>query len=239
MPALQGEVKVLVEERTSEGTPFGRGRRVCMRFADVVRSASKGEAKWYLTAQHGSGVVGPPIAGALERDVPAKPSCVGALETESVSLWMGAGKEGSSSGMHHDFHDNVVSARVPAAFRGLSRRTTVLSGDCILHSAPVILGEREAVAVGRRARDASFGYPCLKAQRPRLRVELTKFVLALADAWPGRRDPADSAHGTSTASPCSSLPSLCALPGRAMMTLFWRTSGFRSPETNRGDPRSL
>lgn len=116
-----GQVKVLVEERVAAApaapgcaappplqTPFGRGVRVCRTFAEVIKAAAAGDDRHYLTAQRKAGtVVAPPLAGALERDLPRVPAAMGALEPESVSLWVGASKDGTSSGLHHDFHDNL------------------------------------------------------------------------------------------------------------------------------------
>ncbi len=40
-------------------------------------------------------------------DFPAKPQLLGNLVLQQCNLWLGNSKEGKSSGLHHDFHDNL------------------------------------------------------------------------------------------------------------------------------------
>lgn len=45
---------------------------------------------------------------SLRDDFPLRPRLAGALVPQNVNLWMGHTKSGgSSSGLHHDFHDNL------------------------------------------------------------------------------------------------------------------------------------
>jgi hypothetical protein len=43
----------------------------------------------------------------LQDDFEPLPSLAGHLVPQQVNLWMGHSKGGSSSGLHHDFHDNL------------------------------------------------------------------------------------------------------------------------------------
>lgn len=57
----------------------------------------------------------------LRGDFPLRPRLAGALIPQNVNLWMGYTKPkkgGSSSGLHHDFHDNLyVLLRGKKTFR--------------------------------------------------------------------------------------------------------------------------
>ena len=110
----QGKCKVLAERRLrGPGPAFGRGERACMLFADVVDAAAAGDDSVYMTAQHPEGdlLVAPPLRGKLAADLPRAPRLAERLELQSVNMWMGASADGASSGLHHDFHDNVVRSQ--------------------------------------------------------------------------------------------------------------------------------
>lgn len=49
----------------------------------------------------------PAPTNALSSDFPAKPELLGHLVLQQCNLWLGNSKEGKSSGLHHDFHDNL------------------------------------------------------------------------------------------------------------------------------------
>ena len=61
---------------------------------------------------------------SLRGDFPLRPRLAGALVPQNVNLWMGHTKSGgSSSGLHHDFHDNLyVLLRGKKTFRCEPRR---------------------------------------------------------------------------------------------------------------------
>ena len=42
----------------------------------------------------------------LMGDFPMRPALVGNLVPMNYNVWMGAAADGSTSGLHHDFHDN-------------------------------------------------------------------------------------------------------------------------------------
>lgn len=71
----------------------------------------------------------------LKGDFPLRPALAGALVPQNVNLWMGHSKKGagSSSGLHHDFHDNLyVLLRGKKTFRCADLRAdlpTALTGE--------------------------------------------------------------------------------------------------------------
>jgi hypothetical protein len=44
---------------------------------------------------------------SLVQHLPLRPQIVGKLVPQQINVWMGKSNEGSSSGLHHDFHDNL------------------------------------------------------------------------------------------------------------------------------------
>ncbi|EIW57046.1 Clavaminate synthase-like protein [Trametes versicolor FP-101664 SS1] len=66
----------------------------------------------YLTTQYSEDdpdaeTVFPPPTNALKDEFPIVPRIMGNLFLQQVNLWLGRSKDGSSSGLHHDFHDNI------------------------------------------------------------------------------------------------------------------------------------
>ncbi|PWY99640.1 hypothetical protein BCV70DRAFT_176327 [Testicularia cyperi] len=49
----------------------------------------------------------PAPTNALSSDFPKTPELMGSLVLQQCNLWLGNSKEGKSSGLHHDFHDNL------------------------------------------------------------------------------------------------------------------------------------
>lgn len=43
----------------------------------------------------------------LMGDFPLRPALLGKLVPQNLNLWMGRSKAGTSSGLHHDYHDNL------------------------------------------------------------------------------------------------------------------------------------
>jgi hypothetical protein len=40
-------------------------------------------------------------------DLPLRPAILGTLVPQQINLWLGNSVEGSTTGLHHDFHDNT------------------------------------------------------------------------------------------------------------------------------------
>jgi mannose-6-phosphate isomerase-like protein (cupin superfamily) len=113
-----GNVKVKVETRENE--QFGTGNeRLEMSFGDLVRRFEAGDESLYLTTQYEGndteqkgkdtsekGVAQPPL-DSLTGLFPPKPSILDTLITQQINLWMGCTRAPTSSGLHHDFADNL------------------------------------------------------------------------------------------------------------------------------------
>jgi len=108
-----GESEVEVEKRTSVKSNFGQGDVVKMKFKDVVQKLDNGDESLYLTTQtircnrNGQpNIISEPLTH-LTSDFPIRPKLFGNLLPMNLNLWMGNAKNGSSTGLHHDYHDNL------------------------------------------------------------------------------------------------------------------------------------
>ena len=68
---------------------------------------------YYLTTQELAysaegqpSIMSPPVDG-LMGDFPSRPALMGHLIPQNVNLWFGSSRQPTSSGLHHDFHDNL------------------------------------------------------------------------------------------------------------------------------------
>lgn len=125
---LAGENIVQVEQRKCKTESFGKLRtsdrqiEMTMRsFLDRLCSSDELGENIYLTTQsyedhreEGEGnalqqyLFSTPCLQMLEAGkIPIQPDLVGNLILQSCNLWMGRSKDGSSSGLHHDYHDNI------------------------------------------------------------------------------------------------------------------------------------
>ena len=108
-----GAAAVEVELRDSTTAPFGQGKKTRMAFTDFLKRFAAGDPTLYLTTQT-LGVdlegraefMGAPVS-ALVGDFPLRPSLTGNLVPSAYNLWMGNSPDQSSSGLHHDYHDNL------------------------------------------------------------------------------------------------------------------------------------
>ncbi|KAI0071519.1 Clavaminate synthase-like protein [Panus rudis PR-1116 ss-1] len=115
-----GETKVLVEPIHPKSQQYGTDvERISMPFKDFLSSLTSSDGPHhYLTTQYAEleknpdsnldqFTVLPSPANALADDFPEVPRIMGNLFLQQVNLWIGKSKDGSSSGLHHDFHDNL------------------------------------------------------------------------------------------------------------------------------------
>lgn len=109
-----GEVNVRVEIRTAgKQRGFGEGNFIHTNLAAVVDQLAAGEQKWYMTTQDAGedetgrpALLGPPL-NALKEDFPLRPELLRTLVPSTLNVWMGSSSTGTSSGLHHDQHDNL------------------------------------------------------------------------------------------------------------------------------------
>lgn len=120
-------MQVKVEPKTSSGGFGSSLPREKMDFSDFVDrvQAEKGE-NLYLTTQYRDeedekveteeeadileGMLHeycPPPLPPMLKHFPHRPALLGNLVPQQVNVWIGSSKDGSSSGLHHDFHDNL------------------------------------------------------------------------------------------------------------------------------------
>lgn len=111
--APQGDEPIRVEVRSSEQGVFGRGNKKDTTFGKLVAAMASGDTSLYLTTQDVAAAADgfPELhAGPVSRlstDFPARPALLGGLVPQNINLWMGCAPDGASSGLHHDFHDNL------------------------------------------------------------------------------------------------------------------------------------
>ncbi|PFH35088.1 TBC domain-containing protein [Besnoitia besnoiti] len=121
--ARVGSLAVDVEERereaekndTSAGeSRFGRGAFRRFRFAEFLDRIQQGDERLYLTTQrvpHNRDgprrLCGAPLKSELALDFPIRPAIFGNLQPYQYNLWCGHARHGSTTGLHHDFHENL------------------------------------------------------------------------------------------------------------------------------------
>jgi len=110
---IAGLEPVLVEHRKNIADTFGRGQKIAMPFGEVLRRVFSGDDTIYMTTQEAPlgpdghpEVLAPPTA-QLAADFPLQPALLGNLVPQQINIWMGCAPEGSTTGLHHDFHDNL------------------------------------------------------------------------------------------------------------------------------------
>lgn len=124
-----GDHSVTVERRASAADSFGRGNEISMSFTKFLQLVKEGDGMHYLTTQDvranadGRPELMSPLMEGLRADFPLRPALAGNLVPQNVNLWMGNNAEGASSGLHHDYHDNLyVVLRGRKRFRLFSPR---------------------------------------------------------------------------------------------------------------------
>lgn len=91
-----------------------------MKFGELIDKIEKGSTQNYLTTQYENDeddedddtdisvrdFCSPPL-DKLISDFPFTPSILGNLVVQTTNIWFGNSEDGTSSGLHHDFHDNL------------------------------------------------------------------------------------------------------------------------------------
>lgn len=123
LQAQAGDVLVDVEVREDAAQRFGRGRKVRMPLRRLLERIAGGDTSLYMTTQDPPvgadgrpALLGPPLA-ELAADFPLRPDLLSMLVPAAYNLWIGshparkdkagAAFDGASSGLHHDYHDNL------------------------------------------------------------------------------------------------------------------------------------
>ena len=105
-----GDCQIKIETREEGGT-YGKGNEVKTTFGEFLKHVSDGRT--YLTTQDlvydedgRPAIVSPPLT-SLQSDYPLTPSLFDSLVVNNINMWFGDTKQYSTSGLHHDFHDNL------------------------------------------------------------------------------------------------------------------------------------
>lgn len=109
------KVSVRVELRDDSNGQFGLGREAQWSLSDALDRIESGDERVYLSAQplgeqcDGlAQLAASPMAELLRSgEFECRPSLLRALVPANVNLWLGFARSGASSGLHHDFHDNL------------------------------------------------------------------------------------------------------------------------------------
>lgn len=110
---LAGDTKLTVERRGDIKEKFGKGIAVEMPFRELLQLIASGDEMHYLTTQEvafeedGRPEIMAPFMKKLQQDFPLRPKLMGHLIPQNINMWMGNNKHGSSTGLHHDHHDNL------------------------------------------------------------------------------------------------------------------------------------
>lgn len=131
-----GDEKMKVEKRSLTSESYGKGIEVEMTFSQFLnemgqdKEGSSSEL-YYLTTQDVDSssdgrphLMSPLVRRIFQRQakvasmkiskedikditIPLQPELMGNLIPQNINIWMGKSKSGSSSGLHHDYHDNL------------------------------------------------------------------------------------------------------------------------------------
>eukprot|EP00978_Attheya_sp_CCMP212_P033867 scaffold138915_cov42-Attheya_sp.AAC.2 len=114
---IAGRAQVHVERRTSKDDRYGKAREQgeeVMTFGEFLQILQDPQKRdlYYMTTQPlqvdeegRPQLLSEPLT-SLMKDFPLRPKLAGNLVPMNCNLWMGYSKEGSTSGLHHDYHDN-------------------------------------------------------------------------------------------------------------------------------------
>ncbi|KAJ3160581.1 hypothetical protein HDU86_000339 [Geranomyces michiganensis] len=136
LASTAGSLSVIVEQRDSETGGFGSGKtRIDTTFADFLSSVGAGGM--YMTTQYGSEDYGAesflsgskshdddydddpvdlaayrpnplrPLLPDIAKHIGLRPALLGPLIPQTMNLWLGSTRAPTSSGLHHDFQDNL------------------------------------------------------------------------------------------------------------------------------------
>jgi len=106
-------IEVRIECRNNDNEKYGKGNEKIIKFDEFLNSIENGNDKLYLTTQdleyddEGRPALYSNPVKQLIGDFPMRPKLMGNLIPQNYNIWMGYSKSPSSSGLHHDFHDNL------------------------------------------------------------------------------------------------------------------------------------
>jgi hypothetical protein len=108
-----GSARVKIEFRDSTMGRYGKGNDQIFDFKEFLSELESGNEQLYMTTQklqyspEGQPcIISEPVKGLAE-DFPVRPAVMGNLIVQNINMWMGCTSVPSTSGLHHDFHDNL------------------------------------------------------------------------------------------------------------------------------------
>jgi hypothetical protein len=113
---IAGDSPVFIEQRDPSTKTFGTGKKTKQSMRQFLADLKKQRTDVYLTTQplpedeYGAPSVlcGTPVTELVRAGaIPVRPRIMGNLVPSSINLWAGVAEQGSSSNLHHDFHDNI------------------------------------------------------------------------------------------------------------------------------------
>ena len=117
MISKAGDEIITAEHRQSINDDFGIKNKKEMKFKtflNLLNDDDNDNSNYYLTVQNiEENNFGPiklytsPLNKELIKDIPIRPSILNYLELYQINCWIGNSKNGSSSKLHHDYHDNL------------------------------------------------------------------------------------------------------------------------------------
>ena len=107
------DAEIRIEKRDNSNERYGKGNERIIRFDEFLNQLNDEDDTLYLTTQdleyddEGRPSLYSNPVKQLVGDFPLRPSIMGYLIPQNYNIWMGYSKVPSSSGLHHDFHDNL------------------------------------------------------------------------------------------------------------------------------------
>lgn len=107
------DLEVKVEHRDYVQETFGQGKEMWLKFHSFLDEIDSGSQNWYLSTQEleydyedQPEILSAPLT-SLRKDFPLTPSLFKTLIPSNINLWYGQTAASSTSGLHHDYHDNL------------------------------------------------------------------------------------------------------------------------------------
>eukprot|EP00924_Labyrinthula_sp_SR-Ha-C_P014857 maker-scaffold_9-snap-gene-0.3-mRNA-1 protein AED:0.13 eAED:0.13 QI:0/0/0/0.5/1/1/2/0/413 len=104
------EDKIECEEKTSEYRYFGQGNTVLLSFQNFLNSLSSENSKYYMSSSSRQefSLMNTFLLKLYKINTfPLTPDFMKSLIPAWINIWWGKSDSESSSGLHHDFHDNI------------------------------------------------------------------------------------------------------------------------------------
>eukprot|EP01033_Poteriospumella_lacustris_P013655 gene13655-9782_t len=107
------DMTVKIEYRDNDADRFGLGKEKTVPFHEFITDIANDATNLYMTTQEleydledQPEIISAPLT-ALQQDFPLIPSIFGNLVISNINLWIGRSSSWTTSGLHHDYHDNL------------------------------------------------------------------------------------------------------------------------------------